>query len=595
MKKTSMIRLALRLPVFAAILIAVASAGWSALNGGLSFSLLRGTVSAQTPVTVVSAATFASDKVLAPDTIAAAFGSYVTQNNQTFVASTNPLPTTLGGVRVRVGAADASLFFVSTSQINFAIPSGLADAQAATITVTNSDNSTRTGTFTIMRSSPGVFSAKATGAGVAAAQTTFDGVVLENIFNPDGTEKDVNAGTKARPNILILYTTGVRNTPAANPNDGNGVAEAVTVKFQGVPGQVLFAGPAPGFVGLDQINVAIPPELAGLGSIRIVVSANSRASNITTIKLGGQTPPVRVTPIAFGETKTGDLTVDDQVQAGTDAKTFFFDAYSFTTTSTNTTIAVDLRSSQFDAAVLLYRVDSGTLTAIAADDQSGSYANGTTEGGNALLLTVLPTPANYVIFASSSDEQPNGVGQYTLKLLNNVITPISYGQTTSGAAITNTDLQTSAGTYIDAYWFNGVQGDKQQIRMSSTVFDSFLILQKNLGDPPLTADDNSGGGPQGRDSLIDPTHGDVLPDFPPIPSLPETGIYIIIATPFEPNRTGAYTVSLNKLAGFGLEAEAEVKSDYTAPGRQIRDNRGRAAEFGGTTFERFSRRRIVEE
>jgi uncharacterized protein (TIGR03437 family) len=581
MKKTSMIRSNWRPQAFVALLFMLTGAGWFFLSD----SFPRGAVSAQGTVTVVSAASFATDKVLAPDMIAAAFGTFVTQNNQTYSATTLPLPTTLGGVRVRIGNTDAGLFFVSTGQINFQIPPGLADTQNATVTVTNSNNTTVTGSFSIGRASPGVFSAKATGQGVAAAQTTFDGVAFQNIFNPDGTERDVDAGTKQRPNILILYATGIRNTPAQNPSDGNGVAEAVTVKFQGVPGQVLYAGPAPGFAGLDQINVIIPPELAGLGSIRIVISANGRSSNTVTMKLGGQTPAVRVTDIAFGETKTGELTVDDQVQAGSGGSTYFFDAYRFTTTSANTTIAVDLRSTQFDAGVLLYRVDNNTLTLIAADDQTGGYGNGDIESNNALLLTVLSNPGTYVVFASSSDLEPNGVGQYTLKLLNNVITQISYGQTTNGATIAAGDLQTSLGTYLDAYWFNGAQGDKQQIRMNSTAFDSFLVLQSNDGDPPLVYDDNSGGG---TNSLIDPTSGKPQP----LASLPRTGIYIIIATPFEPNKTGAYTLSLNKLTSFGPESEAAL--DLTAPGRELHDRRAPLAGFGATTFERFSKRRIVE-
>jgi uncharacterized protein (TIGR03437 family) len=532
-------------------------------------------------VTVVNAASFDQGRVLTPDAIAAAFGSFVTQDNQAYSATSIPLPTTLGGVRVRVGNADAGLFFVAPSQINFRVPSGLADNPNITVTVTNSDNSTRTGAFAIVRGAPGVFTAKATGTGVAAAQTTFDGAVYQNIYNANGDEVDVDAGSRQRPNVLILYTTGVRNTPAANPGDGNGVAEAVTVRFQGVPGQVLFAGPAPGFEGLDQINVIIPPELAGLGSIRLVVRTNNRDANAVTMKLGGVQPAVRVNPISFGQTVNGELTFDDQVQKdNATGNTFFFDAYRFTTTAANTTIAADLRSTQFDAAALLYRIDNNTLTFLAVDDETGTYANGRREGHNAMLLTVLQNPGDYVIFASTANEEPNGVGQYTLTLRNNVATQLSYGQSASNPAITNTDLQTAPGDYLDVYWFNGASGDNVRINMASTAFDSLLILQYHEGDPPLTFDDNSGGGPQGRDAQI---------TF----RLTSSGIHIIIATPFEPNRTGAYTLSLNRLTSFGPEGEDEF--NYKAPGREVRDERGPAPGFGETSFERFGRRRIVEQ
>src|SRR5262249_6540232 len=136
------------------------------------------------------------------------------------------------------------------------------------------------------------------------------------------------------------------------------------------------------------------------------------------------------------------------------------------------------------------------------------------------------------------------------------------------------------------------QGDKQQIIMRSTAFDSFLILQGNDGDPPLTADDNSFGPMPNKDALIDPTHGDI-PNFPPIPSLPRTGIYIIIATPFDTGvSAGAYSVSLAKLTSFGIESERGV--NFSTPGRNI-GAQSRAAELGGTTFERFGRRRVIQQ
>src|SRR5262245_38690795 len=81
------------------------------------------TVSAQqNQVTLSNAANFNPDKRVAPDSIGAAFGQFVTQNNQTFVANTQPLPTTLGGVRVAINGVNAGLFFVAPSQINLLVP-----------------------------------------------------------------------------------------------------------------------------------------------------------------------------------------------------------------------------------------------------------------------------------------------------------------------------------------------------------------------------------------------------------------------------------------------------------------------------------------
>lgn len=583
-------RLNVRALIFAALLITVAGAA----------------VPIQAQVSVVSAASFATDKVVAPDTIAAAFGVFNTQNNQVYIANSLPLPTTLGGVKVTIGNVDAGLFFVApgtSGQINFVIPSSIPDGVTTSVRVTNANNVASTGTLTVVRSSPGIFSAKATGLGTAAAQTTFDGAVYQNTFNTDGSEKEVSAGTKDKPNVLVLYTTGIRNTPAANPNDGNGVAEAVTVKIQGIPATVLYAGPAPGYAGLDQVNVIIPPELSGLGSVNVRIRANNRDSNTVTIKIGGDIPDVRATPITLGQSFNGALTADDQVQAGSQGNTFFFDAYSFQTTTANTAIGVDLRSIDFDAAVLLYRQDpdpqrpgKSILSLIAADDESGSYGSKLSDNNhNALLMTMIQNPGNYTIFVTSSDYNPNGMGNYSVKLTNIAITQISYGQTLSGT-IAATDVQNSLGIYYDLFWFNGVKGDRQQIKMSSTVFDSYLILQRIEGDPYLVVDDNSGGGSQGKDALIDPTHGDDGSiNHLPLPSLPQTATYLIIATPLEANKLGAYTVSLNKLAG--LEGESETISNwdrfFRIPGREIRSTR--VNEPAKSSVERFGTRRIVQQ
>ena len=551
------------------------------LFAALLISLSSLAITAQAQVSAVNAASFATDKVVTPDTIAAAFGTFTTQNNQVFIASTVPLPTTLGGVRVRIGTTDCGLFFVAPSQINFVLPASVADGNSVTVTVTNSNNSTTTGTITVVRAAPGIFSARSNGQGAAAAQTTTGGPLV-NTYNPDGTERDVSAGTIAQPNVLVLYVTGIRNTPAANPTDGNGVAEAVTCTIQGVPATVLYAGQAPGFVGLDQVNVVIPPELAGLGSVNIKLRANNRDSNVVTIKLAGSLPPVRAQAITFGQTVTGALAADDQVQAGSAGSTYFFDAYSFTTTAANTTIAIDLRSTSFDAAVLLYNNANGLLTPIAADDQSGNY--GSTQAANnnnALLMTVIPNPGNYAIFATSSDLEPNGLGSYTLKLLNNVATPIAYGQTLNGS-IANTDLQTSAGTYLDLYWFTGAQGDNTRTNMNSTAFDSFLLLHSNVGDPRLAQDDNSGGGQNAQLTF----------------RLTSNGIHLIIATPLDPNITGNYSVQLQKLASVADDPQAALKASFDslfkAPGREIRDFRFGLVDPDKPSLERFGIRRIIE-
>lgn len=546
----------------------------AAVSGGL-VNWRQMPVAAQGTVATVNAASFNADRNVSPDTIVAAFGMFITQNNQAFTADTQPLPTNLGGVRVRVNNVDAGLFFVAPAQINFLVPANVPDGTSVNVVVTNANNSTRNGTVVVRRSAPGIFAAKANGQGAAAAVTTFDGIAYQAVADTEGNELPVSAGTREQPNVLVLYGTGIRNAPAANPNDGNGVAEAVSVRFRGVPGAVSFAGAAPGFSGLDQINVTIPPELAGLGSVPVIVRIGDRDANAVTINLGGEPAIVRTETVSFGQTVNGALAVDDQVQLGAGGNTFFFDAYEFNTTQANTTVAIDLRSPDFDTTVLLYRVNGDRLDPVAADDQSGNYgAPIGVPNNNALLLTVLQTPGRYVAFATSADRAANATGNYTITFLNNIAQQISYGQTVQGS-ITTSDLKTSANNYLDVYWFNGATDENIRISLNSTAFNAFLLLHRNDGDPSETLNDNDPAG--GSNALINYR-------------LRASGIYLIIATPYTPNATGNYTLTLNRLAGFDAETADEPAQLFSPPGRERYDQRGLAPI---PSIERYGTRRVV--
>lgn len=526
---------------------------------------------AQQQVFVVNAASFATDGATAPDTLATAFGSFVTQNNQAYSATSQPLPTTLGGVRVGIsGGASASLFFVNPNQINFVVPSGLPDGPA-TITVINADGTMRTGTVTIVRAAPGIFTAQANGQGAPAGFATSDGVNLTTLANPDGSPREVSAGTRERPNILVLFGTGWRNTPAANPSDGNGVAEAITVTVQGVPASVPFAGGVAGLPGVDQINVVVPPELAGLGLVRVKVTAAGRSGNSITVRLGGDAPALRTQDLAVDQGIFGALGPDDQVQQGGDGsgRTYFFDAYRFTTTAANTSVALAMNSFFFDSTLLLYRRNTnGSLTLLAADDQTGGLGNGDVENDNALLLTVLPAAGEYIVFATSTTNEPNGQGSYSISLRTNVIQSISYGANLTSASIAAGDVQTSAGLLLDVYAFTGAAGDSAQVRMRSTAFDSFLILNAANGEL-VSFDDNSGGG---RDALTTAI-------------LPQSGTYLILATPYEKGRTGAYTLTLNK-----TNAAADQETLTANPAGRHLNVKGQLKQ---AEFEQFEMRRVI--
>lgn len=523
----------------------------------------------QAGIASVNAASYVGDP-LAPDVVTAMFGSFQTQTGQPTSASAQPLPTTLNGIKVSVNGADSGLFFVSNSQINFRVPSNVPDGLAV-INVTNANGTTRSGSMNIVRARPGIFTFNASGTGTAAGLTTFDGINFVSLVNPDGTERPVDPGTAQRPNFLVLFATGLRNAPAANPTDQNGVAEAVTATIQGMSATVTFAGRHPDFEGLDQINIMIPPQLAGAGQVNLSLMVNGQTANTVTFRIGGATPGVNPQIVTIGQTVNGVLSADDQVFLSTDFRAHYFDAYRFTATA-GTGVIFDLRSSAFDAALILYKRESnGKLTMVAADDDLGGLGDGDIVNRNALLMTAFSESREYVLFVTTSDDNPDGRGNYVLRLIGNSMQNIAYGATVNGQ-IAAGDLQTAAGDYLDAYWFAGAEGDRVQINMSSSGFDSFLILNRNKGTR-LASDDDSGGG---QDASI---------NF----RLPETGVYVIIATPFSPNKVGSYSLTLTK--GSSLANEAESARDEA--GRSVRLNSNAKLANDEARFEQFFLRRVA--
>lgn len=223
---------------------------------------------------VVNAAHY-QQGTLPSDSIASAFGENLALRAES--AAALPLPTELAGTSVMVNGVPASLLYVSPTQINFIAPPNL-DAGAATIIVSNPSGSYAMGTSQVTTVAPAIFTADTTGRGDAAALATIDGVN----YVPPPFDVTVNG----RPNILVLFGTGIRNAAATNPNDDNGVAEATRVTIDGIDAKVLYAGAQGQYVGLDQINVEFPPTLAGGGRrVEVVVTVNGSAANRVTILL----------------------------------------------------------------------------------------------------------------------------------------------------------------------------------------------------------------------------------------------------------------------------------------------------------------------
>jgi uncharacterized protein (TIGR03437 family) len=236
-------------------------------------------------ITSVSAASYRSNRPVAPDTIVSAFGPRLALSTK--AVTTPPLPTSLDGAKVIVKDSDgierlASLFFVSPLQVNYLMPTGTA-LGIATITLTINDVVVASEAIQIVASEPSLFTASQNGSGVAAASILYfrNGVPrYESGFACDAQGQncvarqiDLNAGDEV---YLELYGTGIRN---------NSGLTNVTVTVGGEAVPVLYANKQPDFVGLDQVNIRIPKPFAGRGEVDVVLTVDGKMANTVKINL----------------------------------------------------------------------------------------------------------------------------------------------------------------------------------------------------------------------------------------------------------------------------------------------------------------------
>ena len=241
-------------------------------------------------ITNVRAASYAGPDV-AGDSIASAFG--VDLATEALGAVSAPLPERLAGTTVNItdskGVTKAApLFFVSPTQVNYLLPSGLAEGLAQ-VTITNRNGIAARGSVLVNAIAPSVFSADATGKGLAAADVVrvrSDGKQLwERTYRFDPSANQVVAtpidlgperGKDSDKVFLILYGTGLR---------GRTDLRQVKVKLGDVYVQAEYAGTQGGYAGLDQINVLIPRQLIGRGAINAELIVNGQAANVVKVQV----------------------------------------------------------------------------------------------------------------------------------------------------------------------------------------------------------------------------------------------------------------------------------------------------------------------
>ncbi len=234
---------------------------------------LNGTASTLDPASpqvgaAVNGASFVQAPV-APGSIVSVFGvNLAGTDNQASL----PLPKALGGVTVTIGAQNVPLFYAGPGQVNAQLPWELGAALFASMVVTQGSKISSPQTVALSASQPGIFYYLQNGV--------MRGAILDSQYRLVDSSNPAAAGS-----VIQVFATGLGATdlpvstgdpgPSSPPAKTTGLTEAV---IGGLRATIQFTGLAPGFVGLNQINLIVPSGLKP-GDNPLTIGVNGASSN----------------------------------------------------------------------------------------------------------------------------------------------------------------------------------------------------------------------------------------------------------------------------------------------------------------------------
>ncbi len=227
------------------------------------------------PLSVVSSASY--NPVASPDSHATIFGKGLAQTTKSAeLDHEGQFPLSVEGTTVKVDGKDARIVYVSPGQVNFLVPSEVTPGNHTVEVISPAASGKLTGSLRIEQVSPGIFTIPclrqdraAVLNGVTFSLEPFSAVTLQNPIDDKRTR-------------ISIFGTGIRHAGL--------VSASVEVELTDRWGfvhllEVEYAGPAPVYFGLDQINAVIPAKLEGAGVAQLQVRIGEKKSNSTSIVL----------------------------------------------------------------------------------------------------------------------------------------------------------------------------------------------------------------------------------------------------------------------------------------------------------------------
>jgi len=212
----------------------------------------------------VSASAFGDFPTIAPGTWVEIYGSNLATDSRQWAGSDftgSTAPTSLDGTTVKIGGLNAFINYISATQVNAQIPSGVAPGPQQ-ITVSVGSATSAAYPITVNALQPGLLAPVANfqiGGKQYVVALHGDGTyVLPPGAIPGLTTRQAQPGE-----TILLYGIGFGTVnPAFNAGQivgaQNQLTQPLSILFAGAAANVQYDGLAPNYVGLYQFNVVVP-------------------------------------------------------------------------------------------------------------------------------------------------------------------------------------------------------------------------------------------------------------------------------------------------------------------------------------------------
>jgi uncharacterized protein (TIGR03437 family) len=152
----------------------------------------------------------------------------------------------------------------------------------ASVVVNSGAGILATGSVQVEAVAPGLFAANADGTGVAAA------VAVR--VRADGSQAPVEVfgcGTSPGSCVPVPIDLGAVSERVYVSFFGTGIRFGSTksVSIGGVVCEISYGGPQGYYAGMDQVNVLLPPSLAGRGAVTVNLTVDGKAANPVSISM----------------------------------------------------------------------------------------------------------------------------------------------------------------------------------------------------------------------------------------------------------------------------------------------------------------------